>query len=1150
MNATRLGGTGGSWVRVVRAIWVGGLASLLSLGAAIAPPAARAGPTVPPGFVDETIVTGLDQPTSLAFAPNGEMFVAEKDGSILHFDDPPSSSQPVVDLGTQVYSAGDRGLLGMTLDPAFPDEPYLYALFTHDAPIGGTAPLWNDHCPTPPGPAIDGCPVSGRLMRFMLTPDSEGSWTPAGEDALLDGWCQQFGSHSIGDLAFGPDGELYVSGGEGAQWSFADYGQRGGSVGSPVPKNPCGDPPAEVGEDLVVPTSQGGSLRSQSPRRPAGEPVVLNGTVARVDPDTGQALPDNPWATHADTNAQRIVGYGLRNPYRFAIRPGTDELWVGDVGGGRTEEIDVIPDASAGPVPNFGWPCYDAALQRGTFNTMNTCLQLYADTENPMRPARYAYSHDAKLTAGEACPTGGSALSGLTFYEGGTYPAEYDGALFFTDYARNCIWALMPGADGLPDPTNVRHILHDPMAFPVDLEIGPGGDIFYPNIADGTIHRLEFRGSQPTAIATADHTHGAAPLTVQLDGTSSSDPDPDDTLEYSWDLDGDGSFGDAATPTVIRTYEDPVDVTVRLLVTDSRGQSDLSDPLAISVGNTPPVPQIEEPTDLTGWAVGDEITFSGTATDAEDGELAPASLSWRLIQEHCPSTCHPHDAGEWEGAGDSFVAPDHEYPSHLELRLTATDARGLSATTTVDLIPATTTVRFETEPPGLELAVNAETGITPFERTVIVGSSSSATAPSPQTVGGTELGFASWSDGLPQTHAVVAPPEGLTVGAAYEPTGPIVFSDDFETADLSRWTSARGFTTAPDTSGGAWAARATGARSPAEASFQLPASRSELYYQARFKLLNQGTTAISLLGFRTASGSPVASLGVNAKGRLQLYSGILGTTLTSTTAVPKNAWHQVELRIKIDGALGQSEVWLNGTRIASLSRTLALGTMPLGQVRLGDGSSARTFDVLFDDVVTSTSRVVPASALEFSDDFETGGLTKWTSSRGVAVQSTEKWRGTFAARATAAGGSAYLHRTFSQTYGELFARTRFKMLTQGPTSATLMVFRGPGGAAIVSVSRAANGTLTVWNNVTGKLLGSTRSVSTQAWHDLELRARIAGTTSQVEVWLDGARVDSLSTTLSLGTAQIGQLRVGESAAGRSFDLVVDDVEVSRTFLPV
>ena len=153
--------------------------------------------------------------------------------------------------------------------------------------------------------------VSGRLSRLQAS----GNVMVGSEQVLIEDWCQQYPSHSIGSLGFGADGALYVSGGDGASFNFVDYGQDG----SPV--NPCGDPPVGVGATQTPPTAEGGALRSQDVRT-AGDPVSLDGAILRVDPATGAGLPDNPYAGSADPNMRRIVGYGLRNPFRITLRPG------------------------------------------------------------------------------------------------------------------------------------------------------------------------------------------------------------------------------------------------------------------------------------------------------------------------------------------------------------------------------------------------------------------------------------------------------------------------------------------------------------------------------------------------------------------------------------------------------------------------------------------------------------------------------------------------------------------------------------------------------------------------------------------------------------------------------------------------------------
>jgi glucose/arabinose dehydrogenase len=275
----------------------------------------------PTGFQETVVFNGLTNPTVVRFLPDGRVLVAEKSGLVKVFANLTALTPTVVaDLRTNVHNFWDRGLLGLAIDPNFSSNGYIYALYTFDAPIGGTAPVWgvpgatSDGCPSPPGATTDGCVVSARLSRLQLTGNVAGP-----EQVLINDWCQQFPSHSIGSLNFGSDGYLYVSGGDGANFSYVDYGQAGGSAGSPTPKNPCGDPPAGVGGSEAPPTAEGGALRSQSLQRVTGDPVLLNGAILRVDPATGAGAPGNPLSGSASPNAQRIVGYGLRNPFRFTL---------------------------------------------------------------------------------------------------------------------------------------------------------------------------------------------------------------------------------------------------------------------------------------------------------------------------------------------------------------------------------------------------------------------------------------------------------------------------------------------------------------------------------------------------------------------------------------------------------------------------------------------------------------------------------------------------------------------------------------------------------------------------------------------------------------------------------------------------------------
>jgi PKD repeat protein len=720
--------------------------------------------TLPEGFQESVPISGLTFPTAFRFASDGSVFAAEKSGVIKVFDSLDDTTPTTfADLSTEVDDYWDRGLLGLALDPNFPTTPYVYVLYTYDAPPGQTAPVWNDTCPTPPGPTTDGCVVTARLSRLT----ADGDTMTGSEQVLLSGWCQQFPSHSIGDLQFGPDGALYMSGGDGADFVNADDGQFGGSLpDTPTPKNPCGDPPAGVGGDELAPAAEGGALRSLSLHRVAG-PALLNGAILRVDPATGDGLPDNPLHASADPVAQRIVAEGLRNPFRFALRPGTDDVWIGDVGWSTWEEINRQPTPKTS-VANFGWPCYEGDDPQPTYESfgLTICSDLY-DTAGSTTAPYFTYNHADSVVDDDGCTTGSSSVTGLAFYESGTYPSSYAGALFFADHSRNCIWVMPEGSNGLPDPAE-RAIFLSPAVGPVDLEIGPGGDLFYAGFDDGTIRRVHYFSDNqpPIAVATAVPTSGDAPLHVDFDASGSHDPDGD-PLSFSWDLEGDGTFGDSTSATPDFAYTSPGTYHPSVRVSDDQGGTTRSALLTVSAGNTPPQPVIDTPAGSLAWKVGQSFSFSGHADDAQDGAEPAARLTWSVIVHHCPSNCHTHNIETIPGVSSgSFAAPDHEYPSFLELKLTAVDADGLSASTSIDLNPQTVNLTLKSQPAGLRLSITTFSGTAPFTRAVIVGSANSISA-GDQTLDGTPYTFSSWLDGGAATHTITAPATAATYTADF-----------------------------------------------------------------------------------------------------------------------------------------------------------------------------------------------------------------------------------------------------------------------------------------------------------------------------------------------------------------------------------------------
>ncbi len=806
------------------------VAGLAGSSSAAPPAPAAAAPQLPAGFQDTVAIANLSEATSVAFVPTGPAngtaggtaFVALKPGIIQAFDYDAGTGtfegtgSVFANLSTNVNNYWDRGLTGIEVDPQFPTRPYVYVNYTYDrdprdnppqVPKWGEPGGYYDECQEEASvsPVRVGCLVTVRVSRLTAVMGAGGWVMQAGsERELVQDACIQFGSHASGDVLFGPDGFLYASAGEGAAFTTADWGQAG---------NPCpGDPPNGL---------EGGSLRSQD-YQTTPDALGLGGSVFRVHPDTG-AAPDGSTA-----NASRMVAYGQRNPWRLAFRSPTGperfELWSGDVGSSTWEEVNRIPDVRTLTTPvNRGWPCYEGSFtgsaRQSEWDALNRpiCENLYAQGPGAVVAPYFSYqTRGPLLTPGEDCQNDTSSVSGIAFGSASSnYPDAYQGSLFFTDFARSCIWRLGKKQDGTPDPTSITPFVQAAET-PTDLLVGPGGDLYYvdyglnaegvPTANAGAVHRITYTSSNaaPTARIVADKVSGPAPLTVSFDGTTSSDPDPGDVLTYAWDLDGDGQYDDSTAARPTRTYQ-VGNVTVRLRVDDGHGHQATASQL-IQAGNTEPVIGAMTPAGTLTWKVDDTIGFSASATDAQDGTLPPSAFSWNVALRHCPSgNCHTHSHQSYAGVSSgSFTAPDHEYPSHLLVTVTVTDSQGLTASRTVQVNPQSVTLGFASNPPGAALTVDSEALFAPASRDFIVGHSMNLIAPAQRQYNGADYTFASWSDGVttPTRTGYKAPASATTLTANYvldapanqPPTAAVSASPSSGPAPLTPTLSAAGST--------------------------------------------------------------------------------------------------------------------------------------------------------------------------------------------------------------------------------------------------------------------------------------------------------------------------------------------------------------------
>ena len=482
-----------------------------------------------------------------------------------------------------------------------------------------------------------------------------GQWPlgAASEEVLVTDWFQQFPSHSTGALAFGADGALYATGGDGASFNYVDSGQ--------TASTPPANDPAEPGGRAPQPghpheRRSGHARRECHPDRSrhragaAGQPALHRSgreRQAHRRARPAQSVPPHRPARHERSVDRRrgLEHVGGDQPRPRRQRRGRRQL--------RLALLTKAPDTQSGYQP-FG-----------------ICQQLPA---NAVTPPYYTYNHSAQVVTGEACPTGSSSIAGPRLLSGvrrDRTPTPTRSALFFADYSRNCIWAMRAGADGLPNPAD-RVTIKSGGGGPVNLVSGPGGDIFYPGLqrrpaAPDHVHerqspadRGRFRRTRRRARRLSRSISTAANRAIPRDRRSRTRGTWTATARsttrrrrtrHSRTAAEDWSPSACASPTVrgSPTWR-PSSISVEQHGAD---RDDRDAPLRRSPGGSAP-----------------RSRSAAAPAIRQEGSLPASALTWSVIMHHCPSNCHTHDIQQFVGvASGSFPAPDHEYPSHLELRL-------------------------------------------------------------------------------------------------------------------------------------------------------------------------------------------------------------------------------------------------------------------------------------------------------------------------------------------------------------------------------------------------------------------------------------------------------------------------------------------------
>jgi putative heme-binding domain-containing protein len=339
---------------------------------------------LPPGFSSDRVATGITGATAMAVAPDGRIFICEQTGTLRVVKDGTLLPEPFAIL--DVDSAWERGLIGVTLDPHFSHNGYVYVCYVAPRPY-----------------------IHHRVSRLTARGDRA---VPGSELVLLEGDDQaKLGGnvpagHQGGALHFGGDGKLYVALGE------------------------------------------------QTAGAPAQQLTTLQGKLLRLNPD-GSIPEDNPFWRTTRGKYRTIWALGLRNPFRFAVQPGTGRIFINDVGQDRWEEID-----EGVPGGNYGWPASEGPT-----------------TDTRFRGPIYHYPV-ASITGGAFCPSGPETQ----------FPTRYRGRYFFMDFVKGWIKVLDPD-----HPEQVETFAEGLMR-PVDMAFGADGRL-YALLRDAWVVDANFRSS-------------------------------------------------------------------------------------------------------------------------------------------------------------------------------------------------------------------------------------------------------------------------------------------------------------------------------------------------------------------------------------------------------------------------------------------------------------------------------------------------------------------------------------------------------------------------------------------------------------------------------------------------------------------------------
>ncbi len=495
---------------------------------------------VPGDFITlELVNVGLLNPVDVG-APPGDaerLFVVEQAGRIriIELSGDNLLMNPFLDIRSKVRSGGELGLLGLAFHPNYAENGYFFVYYTRNSgAICQTSP--------PPG-CLNDIAAESVIARYQVT---ENPNTAAGDsEVVLLSFCQPFGNHNAGQIAFGPlDGHLYIATGDG------------GSGG-----DPCNS-----------------GQRTNS----------FLGKILRIDVDNpsegrNYGIPsENPFTAQDDGILDEIWALGLRNPWRFSFDPETGDLYIADVGQGAWEEVDYQPAMTPEGETYPGGDNYQWRQMEGN-HTYSGATALTAGT--PKGPV-YEYPHGTGLFKG-------CSITGGHVYRGCRMP-NLRGAYFFADYCNDWVgtFRIEESTNGMGETVyavaDLRDrtaelnagILQDRLDDISSFGVDGRGEMYICDLNDTELFRIvpvPPANNPPVAVIEITPPSGTVPLVegkaeILLDGSSSDDGDGGtQTLSFEWSKVGDPGGDTILSPDQAQTTVEFTELgiyTYRLTVDD------------------------------------------------------------------------------------------------------------------------------------------------------------------------------------------------------------------------------------------------------------------------------------------------------------------------------------------------------------------------------------------------------------------------------------------------------------------------------------------------------------------------------------------------------------------------------------------------------